>query len=129
MGGDFRRQRHPERTDQIEHHLATGRSARIEPVDLPVAGVPHVMVDVDDKKAVEAGYAGALQIAALHDDCGVEFPFHGRRDVNLGNAGELHQRRRRRIGVDHLNLLAEGSQGIGHSELRPDRVAVGARMR
>ena len=33
--------------DDIEHHLGAGRGARVEPVDGAVAGVPGVMVDVD----------------------------------------------------------------------------------
>ena len=70
--GDLARQRHAERADQVEHHLAARRRRRVEPVDLSVAGVAGMVIDVDDEEAVEPGDAGPRQVAALHDDRGVE---------------------------------------------------------
>ena len=71
---DLRRQRHAERLDEVEHHLAAGRRACVEPVDRAVALVAGMMIDVDDEVLVEPLDAGARQVAALHDDGRVELP-------------------------------------------------------
>ena len=44
--------------------------------------------------------AGAGEVAALHDDRGVELTLHRRRNLDVRHAGKLHQRRRRGVGVD-----------------------------
>jgi hypothetical protein len=90
------------------------------------------MVDVDDEEPFEAGDAGALQIAAFHDDdggiaSGLDRDAVG--DLDVGHAGKLHQRRRRGVGVDDRHLFAEGAERVGGRKLRPDGVAVGARVR
>ena len=69
---DLRRQRHAERLDDVEHHLAACRRAMVEPVDRAVALVAGVMIDVDDEIFVEPLDAGSRQIAALHHDGRVE---------------------------------------------------------
>ena len=57
--GDFERQRHAERADQLEHQLPAGGRGLVEPVDLAVAAVALVMIDVDREAAVESFDAGA----------------------------------------------------------------------
>ena len=122
--GDIRRQAHAEGGDEVEHHLAAGRGARIEPVDGPVRHVVGVVIDVDDGAAVEAFDAGPRQVAAFHDDRGIEQAVDVLRDDDVVDAGKLLQRRRRRIGVDDEHLLAELAQRVGHGHLRPYGVAV-----
>ena len=100
MRRDLARQRHAERAHQVEHHLAAGGRASIEPVDLAVAGVAGMVIDVDDEEPIEAGDAGARQVAALHDDRGVELAVDAVGDLDVGHAGKRHQRRRRRVAVD-----------------------------
>ncbi len=81
-------QRHAQGVDQIEDHLAAGRRGRIEPVQLAVAGIPRVMVDVDDEEPIEPRDAGARQVAALHDDRGVVVSAHGIRDLDARHGRE-----------------------------------------
>ena len=98
----------------------------------PYAGVAGMVIDVDDEEPLQAGDAGARQVAALHDDdgrvvAGLDVDAIG--DLDVRHAGKLHQRRRRRVGVDDRHLLAERAQRIGGGQLRADRVAVGTRVR
>ena len=90
MRRDLERQRHAERVDQVEHHLAAGGRAGVEPVDLAVAGVAGMVIDVDDEEPLEPGDAGPRQVAALHDDRRVELAArHAIGDLDVGDAGKL----------------------------------------
>ena len=82
-------QRHAERLDQVEHHLAAGGGRRIEPVELAVAAVAGMVVDVDDEEPIEPGDAGPREVAALHDDRGVEVALDTLvGDLDVGDAGK-----------------------------------------
>ena len=50
---------HAERVDDVEHHLAAGRRAFVEPVERAVHLVARVVIDVDDEVLLEALDAGA----------------------------------------------------------------------
>ena len=127
--GDVDRQLDAERADEVEHHLAAGCRRGVEPVQLAIPGVAGMMVDVDDEEPIEARDAGPRQIAAFHDDRGVEVAFDVVGNLDLGHAPERHQRRRRRVAVDDMDVLAERAQRVSHGELGADRVAVGSRVR
>ena len=128
---DLERQRHAERADDVEDHLAARRRRDVEPVDRAVHPVADVVVDVDDEAPLEAAHAGAAQVAALHDDhrVGVGVGRHLGRDLDALHAGEVVVVIGRAIGVDDARLLAERVERIGHRQLRADGVAVGARVR
>ena len=64
-----------------------------------------------------------------HDDCGVEVAFDVVGNLDVEHAPERHQRRRRRVAVDDMDVLAERAQRVRHGELGADRVAVGSRVR
>ena len=51
------------------------------------------------------------------------------RDLDPVHAGELQVVLGRGVGVDEPHLLAERLERVGHRQLRPDRVAVGPRVR
>ena len=88
-----------------------------------------MVIDVDHEEPLEAFDAGARQVAALHDDGGVELADDFRRDADVGHAGKLQERRRREVGVDDRDVFAHFFERVGHRELGADRVAVGTRMR
>jgi len=114
-----------ERLQEQHEHPPDGRvenrgRRRIEPVDLPVPRIARMMVDVDGEVAIEPGDARACVVAALHDDRGVEVALHGGRDPDVAHAGKCHELRRRRIEIDHGDVLAERPQRERHRELRSD---------
>ena len=129
VGGDHRGERNAERADQLEYHLAARGRARVEPVQRPVRRVSRVVIDVDHREAIEAADPGAREVAALHDDRGVEVVLDGRSDADLRHAGELHQRSGRRIGVDDVEGFAHLAERVAHGELRSDGIAIGAGVR
>ena len=127
--GDLDRGRDLERADEVVDHLRAGSGARVEPVDLAVAGVAGMVVDVDHEILIESLDAGSREIAALHDDRGVERAVHAPGDLDLRHAGKHHQRSRRGVMIDDRDLLAERAERIGHRQLRADRIAVRPGMR
>ncbi len=127
--GDLAAERHAERADHVEHHLAARRRRLVEPVQRAVHPVAGVVVDVDDEVAVEAGDAGPAEVAALHHDEGIGLGVAPARDLDPVDARELAIVVRRGVGVDEPHLLAERLEGVGHGQLGSDRVAVGTRVR
>ena len=87
-----------------------------------------MVIDIDHEAAVEPLDAGPGQVAALHDDGRIEHAVDLRRQHDVVDAGELLQRRRRRIGVDDEHLFAERAQRVRHGHLRSDGIAVGPGM-
>ena len=85
-----------------------------------------MVIDVDHERPIEAGDAGASQVAALHDDRGVEFTGDLIRDHNPVDARKLPNRAGRCVFVDDRDVLAERLQRIGHRQLRADRIAIRA---
>ena len=82
------------------------------------------------KRPVEAGDAGAREVAALHDDRGVERRRRRRSAISMpATPGNAMQRRRRRVALTTRDVLAERAQRVGHRQLRADGVAVGPRVR
>ena len=99
MRRDVAGQRHAERIDQREDHLAAGGGRFVDPVDRAVAGVAGVVIDVEHRRSIEARHAGARELAALHDERRVVRLGHRGRDLDAVDAGEglqEHGRRRRR---------------------------------
>ena len=88
VGGDLAGQRHAERFDQREHHLAARRRRFVDPVDGAVDRVARMMIDVDHRRSIEPRHAGARQVAALHDQRRIERVGDLRRDLNAGDLRE-----------------------------------------
>ena len=126
-----RRQRHAERADQVEHHLAARRGRLVEPVERAVHPVAGMVIDVDDELLLEARDAGAAEVAALHHDHRVDIgrsaagarsrcgPCRESPGSDRGAASALTMR----------TCLPSASSAIGHRQLRADRVAVGPGVR
>ena len=89
-----------------------------------------MVIDVDDEEALEPGDAGARQVAALHDDRGVEVAVDlGRRSRCPATPGNAISGAGAGSALTTVDLLAERPQRVGHRQLRADRVAVGPRVR
>ena len=131
MGRDLDRQRHAERLDQVEHHLAARRGRLVHPVQVAVVRVALVVIDVDREASLEA--------ARRRSASGRPTPSRSARrrrvrstdarDLDAVDAGELHVVLGRRVGVDEPHVLAERLERVGHRQLRADGVAVGAGVR
>ena len=83
-----------------------------------------MMIDVDGEETLESQDARSGQIAALHDDCGVEGSVDRVCDLDLRNVRERHERRWGLVLVDDAHLLAERLERTGHGKLRANRIAV-----
>jgi hypothetical protein len=127
--GDLRRERDAEGVDQVGHHLAARGRAVVEPVQDAVIGVAGVVVDVDRPVASQAGHARAGEVAALHHEQEVEVALDRRGHLHAVGAREHPELGRGGIAVHDAARLAERVERERERELRPDRVAVGARVR
>ena len=95
-----------------------------------VARVADMMIDVEHRRSVEAGDAGAIERAALHDERGVVRSRSTSRATRIwSTAGKRLQEVRRRRVHDDVGLLAERAQRQRHADGRADGVAVGPLMR
>ena len=87
------------------------------------------MIDVDQKRSPSP--ATPVRVRSLHSITMTASASRRRlrRDLDAVDAGELEIVLGRGIGVDQPDLLAERLEGIGHRQLRSDRVAVGPGVR
>ena len=90
VGRDLDAQRHAERANQIEHHLAARRRRLVVPVERAVQAVAGMVIDVDDELVLEPLHAGAAEVAALHHDDGVDIGGTGAaRDLDALHPGKF----------------------------------------
>src|ERR1700687_5885703 len=127
--GDLDGQRHIERTNKVEAHLAAGGGRGVEPVDLAEPGIAGVMIDVDQEAPLEARDAGPRQFPALHDDARLEVVVGTIRNRDARHTGKTEQRGGRGVLVHDPRLLAERAQRERHRYGGADRVAVWTRVR
>ena len=129
VGGNLAGDRHAQRFDQRERHLAARGGRFIDPVDRAVNLVAGVMIDVNHRRSLEPAHAGARQVAALHDQGGIERLGNCGCDVHAVDTRErLQEQRRRRVG-HHGGRFAERADRKGHRHRGADRIAVGPCMR
>src|SRR5439155_16583728 len=111
-----------------ENQLAAGRLPRRDPVDIGVAGVAFVMVDVDQEAApgdARTDLSQAVETGGVRGDNAVKF---------MARFGLL----KKAVGIEEVvffrepvlvptqDLLAFPEQRQGEAELRADAIAVGA---
>jgi hypothetical protein len=87
------------------------------------------MVDVDDEATIQAFDTRAREVAALHDDRRVAWVVDVIRNLDVGHARKCYEGRGCRISINDADLLSDLTQREGHRELRPERIAVGSRVR
>ena len=122
--GDVGGERRAECQHERIHQLAARRRGFVHPVDGAVARVAGVMVDVDDRRAVEARHARAREIAALHDDRRIEHVVHMARDPQAVHGGEGLQVGRRHVAHHHARVLAERAQREHERHAGADRITI-----
>jgi hypothetical protein len=71
VAGRARRQAGPQPLAEGEAHLADRGGVRIDPIEVGVAGVRVVVIDVDEEGPGQALHAGAGDVGALEEDDGV----------------------------------------------------------
>ena len=102
-----RRERRAQRLDEREDQLAARGRRLVDPVDRPVARVADMMIDVEHRRAVEAGDAGAIERAALHDERAVVRSRSTSRAIAMSpTCGKRLQKVRRRRVHDDVGRLA-----------------------
>ena len=114
------------RSNTISPHAAADESNQLMRA---VPRVARMVIDVDDEEAIEARDAGARQVAALHDDRGVEIARRRGRAIWMsGTPGNAMSGGGAASLLTTVDLLAERAQRVRHRQLRSDRVAVGPRV-
>jgi hypothetical protein len=132
VGGDLSRERKPQRQDEMIHHLPGGRGDRINPVDVAVALIIRVVVNVDhpaggtaDPLQEAVGPAGVRTVREEHEVKGL---------LCLGpllherGAREEVQRVGDRGGPGHRDRASALHEGQPEAEQRSQNVSVGVDM-
>ena len=116
--------------EQTINQFARGRIARRDPVQITVARVALVMVNIDERFSSgneRAGFAEALEAGAIRGNDTVEFQTVPRL-LEIAIAIEKPVFLRHPVLVPARNLFALGPQRQGQAELRADAIAVGPDM-
>ena len=113
-------QRHAQRLTTSNTISLQAAAVASNPLILSVAPMlPGMVINIDDEPALESRDAGSGQIAALHDDRGVEVTGNLCRNLNTRHAGKHHERRQHRIPVDDADLLTQARRAYAVASWGP----------
>ena len=129
VGSDLWCQLDLERLSKFIDHLSHGGRRIIQPVEICKGFRLGVVVNADDEVLIKALKVGPLQVIALQDEQPIVVPFNLMGDLNPFDSGKRLIGTWVRICIENMGGFTQFSQHQSQSQLRPDRISVGAGMR